>query len=159
MEKESKLVFGVYVLTLMVVAFSSFQSAYKVLAPFLVEGAGHKVGWLLAIKLIFLSTLVGIVALARLLVVIKKGGLMKVVPAVGHGKFLRYLSLIFIFTTIAYNFIAYLIAFSIPSGWAVLLINNLFPSLALALVLFEASRIYAFELGTISTDELVQKDP
>ncbi len=158
MEKETKLIFGAYILALAAVVFSSFQSAYKILAPFLFEGAGHKVGWVLAIQLISLSALVGIVALTRLIVVIKQGGLKKAVPTVALGKFLRYLSLIFLFMAIIYKVTAYSIAIGIPFGWVALIFEHLVPPFALILVLFEASRIYALESAIAPPNQSSKKD-
>lgn len=145
MEKESKIILIIYLIVIAIIIVESVKSGYKTLSPFISEGTGHKVGWLLAAKEITLAWLVALVALARFGYIIFNKGLDKSVPRSIYGKTLRYIAVAFFVICLGYKSMALALATGIPYGWYAMMFWHIAPSFSLSVFLFEASRLYAFE--------------
>lgn len=138
MMKEPTPTLVMYIIAVATISLASFMSAYKTVAPFFLENSGNRVGEILAIQVVLVSCLIGLVALARLIVVIKQRGIRRIIPHSSLGMLLRNLSLFFLYAGVVLNAIAY----GLP---IFLFFQHLFPPVALGVVLFEASRLFAFE--------------
>lgn len=158
MKREAVWINAAYGIALIVIVLSAFRTAYTTLRPFVIEGSGHKVGWVLAGQIAFVSALIILVALARLVHVVRHKGLIYVPPRGAGGQVLRTLSLVLLVACALYKVLAYGIALGVPFGAYALMFDHLFP-VAVSVIVFEASRIFALEHNAVSPNPTLQPTP
>lgn len=150
MKRETIWVSVIYGIALGIVGLLIFRGAYQTLKPFVIEGSGHKVGWVMAAQIGTVSALSLIIVFARLVTIARSKGLIFVAPRGAALQLLRVVSLGILVVCVIYKVLAYGVAFSIPYGAYALMFDHLIP-ITFAVVTFEASRVFALEQSSALT--------
>jgi hypothetical protein len=156
MDRETLWVNVTYGIALAFVAISTFEGAILVLSRLRIGGIEWGIGLAQAGRIALTSALIIIIALVRLVQVIRSKGLAYIPSTSTSIKFLRTVSLILLVVCAAYKVLTLGAMLLVPGlGLMSAAFDNLFP-VALSVVLFEASRLAALEHGVVSPNLSMQ---
>src|SRR5262245_2813335 len=145
MDRETLWVNVAYGIALVFVAISTLEGATVAVARFRIGGIESSIGWAQAGRVALTSMLIIIIALVRLVQVIRSKGLLYI-PSTGASiKVLRTISLVLLVACAAYEVLTVGAILLVPGlGLVSAAFDSFFP-VALSVVLFEASRLAALE--------------
>jgi len=157
-KREALWISVIYGVALVIVGLLIFRGAYQTLKPFVIEGSGHKVGWVMAAQIGTVSAFSLIIIFARLVNIARSKGLTFVAPRGAARQLLRVVSLSILAMCVIYKILAYGVAFGIPYGAYALMFDHLIP-ITFAVVMFEGSRVFALEQTVLSPNPTLRPTP